>query len=288
MKLKYSLALCAVSVGLVAGRAQDVKFNLPAQGDNAAPNAPAPNSPAASAPAASAKQTFSETQIAEEVGWIQGKNMGLFELGFSKAELDALIKGLQAAAADKESPYELNSIGPQVQEFMQKKQMAYFSKLKEKNAAENTAFFAKIKQDKNVVQLPDGLCYEIVKPGEGPYPKPTDVVKIHYTGSLVNGTVFDSSVERGQPLEMPVDQFVPGFTEGLQKINKGGKIKMYIPPQLGYGDEPKGDIPPGSALVFEVELLDINPPAAATPPGAPSATPPATPSTTPPSAPATK
>jgi FKBP-type peptidyl-prolyl cis-trans isomerase len=273
MKLKQSIALCAVSVGLVAGRAQDVKFSLPGQGDNAAANAPAAsNAPATSAPAAPAKASFNETQIAEEVGWIQGKNMGLFELEFNKAELDALIKGLQAAAAGKDSPYELNAIGPVLQEFMQKKQTSYFGKLKEKNAAENAAFFTKLKDNKKVVQLPDGLCYEVLKQGDGAFPKPTDVVKIHYTGSLVNGTVFDSSVERGQPLEMPVNQFVPGFTEGLQKINKGGKIKMYIPPQLGYGDEPKGEIPPGSALVFEVELLDVNPagaqPAAATPPAA--------------------
>jgi FKBP-type peptidyl-prolyl cis-trans isomerase len=257
MKLKHTIALCSVALGVVAGRAQEIKLNLPNQGDNAA------SASATATPAAPAKPSFTEAQIVEEIGWFHGKNLGLFELGFSKADLDNLIKGLQAAAAGKEAPYDLNAIGPQVQQFMQQKQMAYVSKMKEKSTSENAAFFAKLKDNKNVTALPDGLRYEIIKPGTGAYPKPTDVVKIHYTGTLVNGTVFDSSVERNQPLEMPVNQFVPGFTEGLQKINKGGKIKMYIPPELGYGDESKGEIPPGSALVFDVELLDINPPAAA-------------------------
>jgi FKBP-type peptidyl-prolyl cis-trans isomerase len=259
MKLKHTLALCSVTLGLVAGRAQEIKLNLPAPGDNAA------SSNATAAPAAPAKPTFTEAQIVEEIGWFHGKNLGLFELGFSKTDLDNLIKGLQTAAAGKEAPYDLNAIGPQVQQFMQQKQMAYMGKMKEKSTTENAAFFAKLKDNKNVTALPDGLRYEILKPGAGAYPKPTDVVKIHYTGTLVSGQVFDSSVERNQPLEMAVNQFVPGFTEGLQKINKGGKIKMYIPPELGYGDESKGEIPPGSALVFEVELIDINP-APATPP----------------------
>lgn len=254
MKLKHTIALCSVALGLATAQAQEIKLNLPAQGDNAAGS----NPPAA--PAAPAKPSFTEAQIAEEIGWFHGKNLGLFELGFTKAELDNLIKGLQTAAAGKDSPYDLNAIGPQVQQFMQAKQNAYVTKMKEKSTSENAAFFAKLKDNKNVTALPDGLRYEIIKPGSGAYPKPTDVVKIHYTGTLVNGTVFDSSVERNQPLEMAVNQFVPGFTEGLQKINKGGKIKMYIPPELGYGDESKGEIPPGSALVFEVELLDINPP----------------------------
>ena len=248
MKFNRTIALCAVTLGLVAARAEDAQ------------PATAGSAPATSAPT---KVTFTNNQIAEEIGWFHGKNLGLFELGFSKEELESLIKGLQAAAAGKDSPYEMNAIGPQVQQFMQEKQTAYFSKMKEKSTKENAELFEKLKGNKSVVALPSGVNYEIVKPGTGEYPKPTDTVKIHYTGTLANGTVFDSSVERGQPLELGVNQFVPGFTEGIQKINKGGKIKLYIPPQLGYGDEPKGEIPPGSALVFDVEMIDITPAASA-------------------------
>ncbi len=258
MKLKHSIALCGVAFGLVAGRAQDIKLNLPPQGAQA----PAP------ATAAPTKASFTDAQLVEELGWFYGKKMGLSELGFSKPEVDALVQGLTAAAAGKDSPYELDKIGPQVDEFMQKKQTSYLAKVKQKNMADAEALFTKLKENKDVVELPDGLRYQIEKPGTGAYPKPEDTVKIHYTGTLIDGTVFDSSVERNEPLTMPANQFVPGFTEGIQKINKGGKIKLYIPPQLAYGDTPNGRIPPGSTLIFEVELLDINPPAAAPQPGA--------------------
>jgi FKBP-type peptidyl-prolyl cis-trans isomerase len=146
------------------------------------------------------------------------------------------------------------------------------AKLKEKGTAETTAFLADVKKKPDVVVLPSGLIYQIVKPGEGPAPKPSETVKVHYTGTLVNGTVFDSSVQRGEPVEFQLDQVIPGWTEGLQKISKGGKVKLYIPPQLAYGDEGRQGIPPASTLVFDVELIDIKPtpPPAATPTPAPA------------------
>ena len=122
-----------------------------------------------------------------------------------------------------------------------------------------------------MIALPDGLCYEIIKQGEGPGPKPTDTVSAHYTGALVDGSVFDSSVQRGSPVEFPLDQVIPGWTEGLQKIGKGGKIRLFVPPDLAYGDAVRPGIPPASTLVFEVEVLDFKP----TPPPAPAT--PATP-----------
>ena len=82
-------------------------------------------------------------------------------------------------------------------------------------------------------------------------------MKVHYTGVLIDGTKFDSSVDRGEPAEFPLEGVIAGWTEGLQKINKGGKIKLYVPPHLAYGDEAKGGIPPGSTLIFDVELLEI-------------------------------
>ena len=101
--------------------------------------------------------------------------------------------------------------------------------------------------------------YEVVKAGNGTFPKATDTVTVHYTGRLIDGTVFDSSVQRGQPAEFQLDQVIPGWTEGIQKVDKGGSIKLYIPPQLAYGDEGRPGIPPSSTLIFDVELLDIKP-----------------------------
>lgn len=250
MKLKHSLALCGIALGLTVAQAQEIKLNLPQQGDKAAP-----------APAAAAAPSFTDEQLVEELGWFFGKRMGLSELGFTKTELDALVKGLNAAAAGKDSPYELEKIGPKVDEYMQKKQTAYMSKLREKSLAENAAFFTKLKENKNVQELPSGLRYEIVKQGEGAFPKAEDSVKVHYTGTLVDGSTFDSSVERGEPAVFALKEVIPGWTEGIQKVNKGGKIKLYVPPSLAYGDDPRPGIPPGSTLIFDVELLEINPPA---------------------------
>jgi FKBP-type peptidyl-prolyl cis-trans isomerase len=154
--------------------------------------------------------------------------------------------------------------------YMQKKQEVFVAKLRDQNLGEARAFFEKLKANKNVVELPDGLCYEVIKPGTGAYPKATDTLKVHYTGTLLNGTVFESSVQSGQPFEFALNQMIPGWTEGLQKINQGGKIRLYIPPQLAYGDAGQQGIPPGAALIFDIELLEVK---ASTPAAAPETKP---------------
>ncbi|HTT56567.1 MAG TPA: FKBP-type peptidyl-prolyl cis-trans isomerase, partial [Opitutaceae bacterium] len=91
----------------------------------------------------------------------------------------------------------------------------------------------------------------------GAYPKATDSVKVNYTGRLINGTVFDSSVDAKEPAVLQLNKVIPGWSEGLQKINTGGKIRLYIPPDLAYGDSGQGSIPPGATLIFDVDLLEI-------------------------------
>src|SRR5688572_9402754 len=247
MKLKHIATICLLGLGLAAARAQEIKLNLPGQPDQPA---------SATTPA---KASFTDAQLLEEFGWFIGKRVGLSELEFSKAELDTLLKGIELAASGKESPYELEKIGPAMDEFMQKKQQAYLGKLKKQNDSANTGFFEKLKNNKAVVELPSGLRYETVKEGTGAAPKPTETVKVHYTGTLIDGTVFDSSVQRGEPAEFPLDQVIAGWTEGIQKMKKGGKIKLFVPPNLAYGDDGRPGIPPGSTLIFDVELLDIKP-----------------------------
>ena len=102
-----------------------------------------------------------------------------------------------------------------------------------------------------------GLQYEVIKMGKGPKPGPTDRVKVHYHGTLIDGTVFDSSVERGEPIVFGLNQVIAGWTEGVQLMPVGSKFKFYIPQNLGYGERAAGSIPPYSTLIFEVELLDI-------------------------------
>lgn len=121
------------------------------------------------------------------------------------------------------------------------------------------AFMASVAAKPGVIRTSSGLCYEILTPGTGEFPGPTDIVKANYQGTLVNGSVFDTTLTRGQPVEFPLNRVIRGWTEGLQKVGKGGKIKLYVPPDLGYGEMRRRGIPPGSALIFEIEVVDFRP-----------------------------
>jgi FKBP-type peptidyl-prolyl cis-trans isomerase FklB len=114
------------------------------------------------------------------------------------------------------------------------------------------------KKKEGVKELPNGMQYIVIKEGTGPKPTPTDTVSVHYHGTLIDGTVFDSSIERGEPAEFPVGAVIKGWTEALQMMNVGSKYKLFIPPDLAYGDRPAGQkIGANSTLIFEVELLSI-------------------------------
>lgn len=129
---------------------------------------------------------------------------------------------------------------------------------------EGIAFLAANKNKPGVVTLPSGLQYQILKQGDGPKPKASDKVKVHYHGTLIDGTVFDSSVDRGQPISLGLSNVIAGWTEALQLMPVGSKWKLFIPSELGYGDRDAGPvIKGGSTLIFDVELLAIEAPDAA-------------------------
>jgi FKBP-type peptidyl-prolyl cis-trans isomerase len=223
-----------------------------------APEAAAPaGAPAAAAPAPT--PTYSNDQLLEEFGWFVAQKTGLSQLELTQAEADSLTKGITEAVTGKTSPYEIQKIGPAMSEYVEKKQNAILERLRAKNMAETTQFFEKLRTNKNVVETRDGLRYEILSPGSAEMPKPTDRVKVNYTGTLTDGTVFDSSERQGKPMDFDLRQMIPGWIEGLQKIGKGGKIRLYVPPQLAYGDRGSMGIPPGATLIFEVELVDFTP-----------------------------
>ncbi|MDB6093850.1 MAG: peptidylprolyl isomerase FKBP-type [Verrucomicrobia bacterium] len=272
MKLKSLLIPSLLAFGVSAVTAQEIK--LPGKTDAAAPATP----PAAAAAPAAPAATFTEAQVLETIGWFMGKNSQSDTFEFTKDQVASVMRGFGGAVEGKSAPYDLKQIGPQVQAYVAAKQETYVTKLRDKGLQETAAFMAEVKKKPGVQVTPSGLAFEIIKPGEGPAPKPGETVRAHYRGLLANGTEFDNSMTRGEPVEFPLDQVIPGWTEGLQKISKGGKIKLYVPPQLAYGDDGRPGIPPASTLVFEIELLDIKPtPPAPAAPAAGTATPPATP-----------
>jgi len=119
-------------------------------------------------------------------------------------------------------------------------------------------FLAENAKKEGVNTTASGLQYTVVEEGTGNTPQATDVVTVHYKGTLIDGTVFDSSIDRGEPISFPLNRVIPGWTEGLQLMKEGGKSTFYIPYELGYGDRGAGQvIPPYSALIFEVELIKI-------------------------------
>lgn len=125
------------------------------------------------------------------------------------------------------------------------------------NIEAGEAFLTKNKSNPAVKTTPSGLQYEVITQGTGPKPSATDTVVAHYKGTLLNGTEFDNSYKRGEPITIPVNHVIPGWTEALQLMPVGSKYKLYIPYQLAYGPNDNGPIPGGSVLIFEVELLSI-------------------------------
>ena len=126
-----------------------------------------------------------------------------------------------------------------------------------RNKAEGEAFLAKNKTADGVVTTASGLQYKIITPGTGPSPTDRDKVKVHYAGTLLNGSTFDSSIDRGQPLEFPVTAVIPGWTEMLQLMQVGEKVIAWVPSELAYGSKGNRAIPANSVLRFEIELLDV-------------------------------
>lgn len=140
---------------------------------------------------------------------------------------------------------------------VQEQMELYMKKKINANKEEGKKFLEENKKRTGVVALPNGLQYEILIEGNGPKPKATDKVKAHYKGTLLNGFEFDNSYKRGTPLQISLNGVIKGWTEALQLMPVGSKWKIYIPSELGYGDRNSGQIPGGSLLIFEIELLDI-------------------------------
>jgi len=182
---------------------------------------------------------------------------------------DALLAGVKDALSGKAPALTENELKETMDAWS--KQMEDKQKVAgEKNAADATKFLAENKKKDGVKTTASGLQYKVMKEGAGTQAKETDTVTVNYRGTLINGTEFDSSYKRGQPATFPVNGVIKGWTEALQLMKPGSKYQLFIPADLAYGARAVGpDITPNSALIFEVELLEVKPAAASTGPSAP-------------------
>ncbi len=208
-----------------------------------------------------------DTEALRAIGLVMVAQTGLNELGFGADDADAIARGFLAGAIATEADPEIQAKMPAFEVFMKERMdaaQAIAAAEAEAVAAESIAagkaFFATLAEDPDVQISESGLHYKVLDPGTGDKPSLTDSVLVHYKGTLIDGTQFDSSYERGAPATFRLDQVVKGFGEGLTKIGAGGKIILYMPSELGYGNSPRpgGAIKPGDSLIFECELLEVD------------------------------
>jgi len=200
------------------------------------------------------------------MGYMLGGN--LQRLTLSDKELASLYKGIAAASKNEKSEVDMAKFQNRIQEVFK----ARMDKVAQKEKDAGKAFLEKFVKDEGAQKSASGLAYKVIKEGTGATPSAEDVVEVHYHGTLTDGTVFDSSVERGKTISFPLNRVIKGWTEGLQTMKEGGKTKFVIPSDLAYGEAgapPK--IPGGATLVFEVELFKVTKASAAAAAPAPAA-----------------
>ncbi|NCI48576.1 FKBP-type peptidyl-prolyl cis-trans isomerase [Sediminibacterium roseum] len=202
--------------------------------------------------------------VSYSIGLLVAQN--LKAQGFDKLNVALFQKAVTDATQNKKPLLTEDAVKNCVMGYQQKVQGAKQAEMAKENAAkgavarkEGAAFLAENAKRPGVITTPYGWQYEVIKAGtEDTKPKLTDKVKVHYHGTLINGTIFDSSVDRGEPIVYPVNGFITGWQQALQMMTVGSKWKLYVPADLAYGDNPPGtSIPPGSTLVFEMELLGL-------------------------------
>lgn len=203
----------------------------------------------------------------DSVSYVYGTNIGNSYLAnLQEGNFEAFKKGLQDVIDSADLMISTEEGQAIIQAFGQKKQMEQMAKQQKEQEAmyghvkeEGEKFIEDNKSKEGVQVTASGLQYTVIKEGSGSMPTETSMVKVHYTGMSIDGTVFESSLDAGQPVEFNVGQVIPGWTEGLQLMKEGAKYKFFIPQELGYGANvrPGGPIKPFQALIFEVELLEI-------------------------------
>jgi len=197
---------------------------------------------------------------AERTSYYFGLDLGsnlVQQIGLDRVDLDALILGLEDGLSGAEPQLSMEQIQTAVMALQQELQ----AQMEAESAAQRQAgvdFLAENALRDEVTVTDSGLQYEVLeRSGSSVSPTAADTIRVHYHGTLIDGTVFDSSVDRGEPIEFPLDSVITGWIEGVQLMSEGDRFILYLPPELGYGDSAAGMIPPASVLIFEVELLAV-------------------------------
>ncbi|MBU2954720.1 FKBP-type peptidyl-prolyl cis-trans isomerase [Marinobacter sp. F3R08] len=202
-----------------------------------------------------------DQKVSYGMGLVLGERMGN---DLPNLQMDQFLQGIQHGhAGDDEakrmSREEIQQALMSYQQQLQEEQGKQMEELAQKNLDAGKAFLAENAEREGVETTESGLQYEVLEQGDGEKPEATDTVQVHYTGELLSGEVFDSSRERGEPVTFALNQVIPGWTEGLQLMSAGARYKLYIPSELAYGPGGNRAIGPNETLVFDVELLEINP-----------------------------
>ena len=200
----------------------------------------------------------------DKISYVIGMDIGSnFKKQSIAIDPDILMRGIKDGLSGGKSlltEQEVRDVTTAFQKEMVAKQEELNKKLGEKNKKEGEVFLAENKKKEGVKTLPSGLQYKVIKAGTGKKPKSTDTVTTQYRGTLIDGTEFDSSYRRGQPASFPVNGVIPGWTEALQLMEEGAKWQLVVPSNLAYGDRGAGrQIGPNATLIFEVELISIQP-----------------------------
>jgi FKBP-type peptidyl-prolyl cis-trans isomerase len=259
--MKKLVTLSAAVLVAVAGAAHGQQSGQPVQKPAAPAAQPAPAAPSTAAPGGKTES------LQDKASYIIGLNLGKsLKTNDIEANTELILKGLRDGLSGAKPLYTDEEMQATMQSFQQQVMAQQETKRKalgEKNKVEGEAFLAKNKARPGVKTTASGLQYEVVTEGTGPTPKATDTVTVNYKGTLMDGTVFDSSYDHKEPATFVLNQVIPGWTEGVQLMKVGSKYKFYIPSALGWGERGNGSvIGPNAPVVFEVELVSIAPPAA--------------------------
>lgn len=181
----------------------------------------------------------------------------------SELDIDEVVAGLRAGLGAAEPRMSEQRIQQVLTEFSIRMEQRHAEQRRaeaEQQRQLGEQFLTENRQRDGVMETPSGLQYQVVEPGEGASPGPEDTVLVHYTGRFIDGEVFDSSRDRGQPVRIPLDQVIAGWTEGMQLMQEGGRYKLFTPPDLAYGEEGRGEaMPPNATLIFDIELIEVLP-----------------------------
>ena len=209
-------------------------------------------------------ETLSEKSNKEKASYCIGLEAGnSIRMQFSDLDISLLLTGFEDAVKrnrPRVTEKEFGTIMTSLRDQIQAQQKAFVSQLAQKNKKQAETFLEENKLNEGVMTLPSGLQYKILEKGTGSIPALTDAVKVHYKGTFIDGTVFDSSYERGEPAVFPVDRVITGWSEALQIMPQGSKWQIFVPGYLAYGEAGFAPhIEPNKLLIFEMELLEINP-----------------------------